>query len=114
MSDTNDTTIRVIHFDGLSAAWGLWEQRFHARAERKNFASILTGTIRALLESEVINETVVGGPAKAATRKANSYAYGELLLLISTTTDGGLVAFFVVDGCTSTALPGGDARRAWE
>jgi len=70
--------------------------------------------IQAPPAAQVLVDTVAADVISKKNWDSNNYAYKELLLSISTTTDEGRVAFHVVTGSISVDLPDGDTALAWK
>ncbi len=64
--------------------------------------------------AQVLVDTVAADVILKKSWDSNNYAYEELLLSISMTTDEGRVAFHVVTGSISVDLPDGDAALTWK
>jgi len=112
MSDKD--TIRIISFDGSASDWPDWEPKFLVRAQQKDFAGILRGTVQAPPAAKSLDENKADEKILKKHRDANNYAYEELLLSIMTMTDEGRVAFHIVTGAVDTNLPDGNAALAWK
>ena len=112
MSDRD--TIRIISFDGSASNWPDWELKFLTRAQQKDFAGVLRGTVQAPPAAQSLDESDAKEKILKKHRDANNYAYEELLLSIMTTTDEGRVAFHIVTGAADTDLLDGNAALAWK
>jgi hypothetical protein len=111
MDDSDKTAIKIAPFSGKQTDWNVWKEKFMARARRKGYKETLLGKIDVPAESESLTSADKG---KLAARKANNTAYEDLLLLIDGELASGRVAFNIVRGAKTVALPDGDAALAWK
>ena len=101
--------IRVIPFKGTQEEWRMWSRKFLARATMKGYKTILTGTQLVPNSTAIIDESTATGKLEAQARLKNEQAYNELLMLCMEE-----VCFGAVDEATTTNLPDGDAKKAWD
>ncbi len=111
---SNKDTIQIISFDGSALNWPDWELKFLARAQQKDFAGILRGTMQVPLAAKSFNVSKPDEKILKKHRDVNNYAYEELLLSIMMTMDEGHVAFHIVTGAVDTDLPDGNAALVWK
>ncbi len=111
---SNKDTIQIISFNGSASNWPNWELKFLARAQQKDFAGILKGTVQAPPAAKSLDVSKLDEKILKKHRDVKNYAYKELLLLIMTTTDEGHVAFHIVTGSVTLDLPDGDVELLWK
>ena len=52
LDKAKEKTIRVIPFDGSKSQWGVWEEKFLARAKRRGYKKLLLGEEKAPTATE--------------------------------------------------------------
>ncbi len=102
MASTDKDTIQIISFNGSASNWADWEVKFLAQGQRKEFTGILKGTVVVPPAAQVLVNMVAADVISKKAWDSNNYTYKELLLLITTLTDKGRVAFHIVTGSKST------------
>ena len=113
--DAAEKSIKIIHFSGKKDEWQVWSEKFLARARRKNYKGILTGSERVPPVSMSANgEAIERTDAERRLDNANELAFEDLVLSVDGTTEAGRVAFGIIRSSKTTELPEGDARLAWE
>ena len=115
MSDEFEKAIRIEPFSGKQEDWQVWSEQFLARARRKGFKDILKGKVTVPTDDEMNASNLSADDVKKMKRirELNDVAYEALLLLIDGKSQSGRVAFKIVSGSKSEALPDGDATLAW-
>ncbi len=115
MSDEFEKAIRIEPFSGKQEDWQVWSEQFLARARRKGFKDILKGKVTVPTDDEMNASNMSADDVKKMKRirELNDVAYEALLLLIDGKSQSGRVAFKIVSGSKSEALPDGDATLAW-
>lgn len=113
MSKEEDKSIRVIVFSGKKVDWPIWEEKFLARARRKNYKDLLLGKRIIPKEGDTIDITTDVGKKLKQAREDNELAFEDIVLSIDGTNKEGRIAFQIVKGCKSTDFPDGNASIAW-
>ena len=115
MSDEFEKAIRIEPFSGKQEDWQVWSEQFLARARRKGYKDILKGKVSVPTDDELGASNLSADEAKKLkrNRELNDVAYEALLLLIDGKSQSGKVAFKIVSGSKTEALPDGDASLAW-
>lgn len=110
-------TIRVLEFDGKTANWEGWSEKFLARAKRKGYKKLLLGTEK-IPKGDEYELAVLGSSADDKKVKklgeSNEEAYEDIILSISHTTKQGKIAFSLVKNCKTSAYPEGNCKLAWD
>ena len=103
-----EKAIRVISFSGQKKDWAMWEEKFLAKARRRDYKDVLLGKATIPKESDALNTD-----EKKKVAKLNELAYEDLILAIDGSTEAGRVAFQVVKGSKSKDYPNGNAAVSW-
>ena len=116
MSSTEEKNInKIIEFDGKG--FKIWARKFLARANRKGYKKLLTGTtpIPTITQFEA-SEDEANDAKKTIVKNwnLNELAFEDLLLSINTKTSSGTTAFNLVDTCTTSDQPDGNCKIAWD
>ena len=118
--DSSGRTPRPV-FDGQRRNFRYWKPKFCATALRREFASILDGTSKVSTKDKFSaalaladDKVTVESKLILKNYRANTMAFGELMLAIDTEKPSGKVAFGVVENAVTSDLPDGDARLAWK
>ena len=116
MSSTEEKNInKIIEFDGKG--FKIWARKFLARANRKGYKKLLTGTTPIPTIAQFRASEDEANDAKKTIVKnwnLNELAFEDLLLSINTKTSSGTTAFNLVDTCTSSDQPDGNCKIAWD
>ena len=112
-----ETSLKVLLFNGKASTFEYWGPKFEARARKKKTSPIFLGS--TVVPSETAYEAVLL-VAKASRTDAqkktvkdfdlNSLAYDELMMSMDGSTDGGKIAFQLVNNSCTAANPNGDAK----
>ena len=65
-------TTRSLTFDGDTANWRMWSQKFLAVARKKGLSGILTSDVKKPEEDAALDETTLAGKAAIAIRKQST------------------------------------------
>lgn len=104
-----EKAIRILTFDGQDKNWNMWSKKFLARASYQGYKEVLVSdSIVVPSASEILSDAKDSDKQKLKLRVANQKAYDALILAMSDET-----CFNLVDESKTTALPEGDARKAW-
>ena len=69
----------VRQFKGTDKDWMKWSFQFEARANAKNYSSVLRGEVAVVSDSTTIDENTEEGKKQLKARTANRVGYCELL-----------------------------------
>ncbi len=109
-----ETSIRVITFDGKKTTWPSWKEKFLARAKKKGYKDILTKKVVPVPETTTIADNDAQRDEKLKARNANENAYADLILSIDTSKAPGRAVFNLIKNTKSNDYPDGYAGAAWE
>src|SRR5210317_771157 len=109
MCSMKEERISIIPFDGTQKQWKVWSTKLLARARRKGYKEILTGT--KLAPKDNVSRPL--STTDQALKDANMLAYKDIILSMDGSKATGRVAFRLVE--TSLAgMADGNAREAWK
>ena len=116
------TSFKILLFNGKASAYIFLELKFKARAWKKKVAPIYMGTVTVPTESDYNAVLlVVDEDACIATKKKNvkdfepnTDAFDDLILSMDVSTDGGRIAFQLVNNSTLDENPNENAKIAWD
>jgi len=109
MSSAREERITIIPFDGTTKQWKIWSTKFLARARRKGYKGILTGSIKAPKDNVRTQLT----EEQEKNKELNTIAYEDIILSIDGNKATGRVAFRLVETAT-TGIKDGNAHEAWQ
>ena len=116
-----ETSLKVLLFNGKASTFEYWGPKFEARARKKKTSPIFLGS--TVVPSETAYEAVllVAEASRTDAQKKtikdfdlNSAAYDELIMSMDDSSDGGKIAFQLVNNAHTVANPNGDAKLAWD
>ena len=115
-----ETSLKVLLFNGKASTFEYWGPKFEARARKKKTSPIFLGS--TVVPSETAYHEAVLLVAEASRTDAqkktikdfdlNSLAYDELIMSMDDSTDGGKIAFQLVNNAYTAANSNGDAKLA--
>ena len=105
----NEKSIRIVQFSGKKKEWRMWSKQFLAVAGKRYYKDIIDGNETVPEKSETLYLTTVEGKRKMKARKVKENGYHDLIL-----ANQNPVAFNLVEKATSTDLPDGDSKMAWD
>ena len=121
MSDSKETSIKVIYFSGKADDFLIWITKFKAKCLQSKRLAYLTGataipTQAAYLVAEAVDEAARdAAQAQVVLDYERSLAlFASMILSMDTRTDDGRVAFEAVNESKTVDNPDGDARMAYE
>jgi hypothetical protein len=113
MSDDDKKSTRVTLFDGKERSFPFWEEKYVARAYKKDFHQILDGTlVIPKFGTDYTTESPPDDPMKAIIEK-NLGAYCDLVNAIDTQEQRGRTAFTLVTKTKSPIYPKGNAYEGF-
>ena len=109
MISTQETTIRILKFGGKYEDWEMWSRKFMAKAMKKKYLTVLTGTKKAPKWDRALDISKPNEKELMELWEANHEAYTDLTLSMTDQVPFGLV----IESRTED-LPDGDAALAWK
>jgi hypothetical protein len=109
---STETAIRVIQFSGKKVEWPTWEEKFLARAKRRNYKDLLLDKVK-------VPDATASDPDPDVQkdidkrRDLNELGYSDLILSMDTATALGRVAFNIIKLSKNTQFPDGNINVAW-
>jgi hypothetical protein len=100
-------SLKVVSFDGSAEKWPAWSDKFKAIAKRRGYHGVLIGRETVPAEDDVLDPNDEDEKLLIASRNANDYGYGDLLLCC----DG--VAYACIAQAKTKDLPEGSLALAW-